>query len=106
MTCPMVIRGAEQWSRWSNLSNRPLVESEGSEGRSRVPGRSIRLRPALGYGFILLALCLLLSDTFRLAFTRNPSQHVVSRTQTVRNARTVHGSAQARMVGTKRHSGV
>ena len=106
MTCPIVIRGAEQWSRWSNLSNRPLLESEGSEGRSRVPEQGIRLRPVLGYGFILLALCLLLSDTFRLAFTRTPSQQVVSRTQTVRNARTVHGSAQARIAGTKRHSGV
>ena len=106
MTCPIVIRGAEQWSRWSNLSNRPLLESEGSEGRSRVPEQGIRLRPVLGYGFILLALCLLLSDTFRLAFTRTPSQQVVSRTQTVRNARTVHGSAQARFAGTKRHSGV
>jgi hypothetical protein len=106
MTCPVVIRGAEQWSRWSNLSNRPLPQSEGSEERSRVPEGGIRLRPVLGYGFILLALCLLLSDTFRLAFTRNSSQHVVSRTQTVRNARTVRGSAQARIAGTKRHSGV
>jgi hypothetical protein len=106
MTCPLVIRGAEQWSRWSNLSNRPLLESEGSEGRSRVPEFGIRLRPVLGYGFILLALCLLLSDTFRLAFTRTPSEHVVSRTQTVRNARTVQGTAHARIAGTKRHSGV
>ena len=106
MTCPVVIRGAEQWSRWPNLSSRPLLESEGSEGRSRVPERGIRLRPVLGYGFILLALCLLLSDTFRLALTRNSSRDVVIRTQTVRNARTVHGTAHARIAGTKRHSGV
>jgi hypothetical protein len=106
MTCPIVIRGAEQWSRWSNLSNRPLPESEGSEGRSRVPERGIRLRPVLGYGFILLALCLLLSDTFRMAFSRKPNPDSVVRTQTVRNARTVHGSAQARIKSMKRHSGV
>src|SRR5437660_11981957 len=106
MTCPVVIRGAEQWSRWSNLSNRPLLESEGSEGRSRVPERGIRLRPVLGYGFILLALCLMLSDTFRLAFSHNSSQHVTAKTQTVRNARTVHGTPQARIAGTKRRSGV
>jgi hypothetical protein len=106
MTCPVVIRGAEQWSRWSNLSSRPLLESEGSEGRSRVPERGIRLRPVLGYGFILLALCLLLSDTFRLALTRNSSRDVVTRTQTVRSVRTVHGTAHARLAGTKRHSGV
>lgn len=106
MTCPFVIRGTEQWSRWSNLSNRPLLESEGSEGRSRVPEQGIRLRPVLGYGFILLALCLLLSDTFRMAFSRNPNPDATVRTQTVRNARTVHGSAHARLAGTKRHPGV
>jgi len=106
MTCPMVIRGAEQWSRWSNLSSRPLLESEGSEGRSRVPGGGIRLRPALGYGFILLALCLMLSDTFRLASTRTPSQHVTAQAQTVGSARTVHGTAHARIATMKRHSGV
>jgi len=106
MTCPFVIRGAEQWSRWSNLSSRPLLESRGAEGRSRVPELGIRLRPVLGYGFILLALCLMLSDTFRLAFTRTPSQQVVSRTRTVRSARTVHGTAHARIANTKRHSGV
>jgi hypothetical protein len=106
MTCPLVIRGAEQWSRWPNLSSRPLLESEGSEGRSRVPGGGIRLRPVLGYGFILLALCLMLSDTFRLAFTRTPGQHVTAKAQTVRNARTVQGTAHARIAGTKRHPGV
>ena len=106
MTCPLVIRGVEQGSRWSSLSNRPLLESEGSEGRSRVPERGIRLRPALGYGFILLALCLLLSDTFRMAFSRNPNPDATARTQTVRNARTVHGTAHARIAGTRRHSGV
>jgi len=106
MTCPIVIRGAEQWNRWSNLSNRPLLESEGSEGRSRVPERGIRLRPVLGYGFILLALCLLLSDTFRMAFSRNPNPDATARTQTVRNARTVHGSAHARIATVKRHPGV
>jgi len=42
MTCPAVIRGAEQWSRWSNLNHRPLLMSEGSERRSWLPGRDFK----------------------------------------------------------------
>ena len=102
MTCPAVIRGAEQWSRWSNLNHRPLLMSEGSERRSWLPGRGIRLLPVLKYGLILLALCLLLSDTFRLAFARNSSP----RMQPAHSARTVHGSAHVRIASGKRHSGI
>jgi hypothetical protein len=106
MTCPAVIRGAEQWSRWSNLNHRPLLMSEGSERRSWLPGRGIRLLPVLRYGCILLALCLLLSDTFRLAFARNSSQDASPRMQPAHSARTVHGSPHDRIASGKRHSGI
>jgi hypothetical protein len=105
MTCPAVIRGAEQWNRWST-DHSPLLKSEDSEVRSRLPGRGIRLLPVLRYSFIFLALCLLLSDTFRLAISRNSGQDVSSRTQPVRRARTVHGMSHARIFSAKRHSGV
>lgn len=105
MTCPVVIRGAEQWNRWST-DHSPLLKSGDSEVRSRLPGRGIRLLPAVRYSFIFLALCLLLSDTFRLAFSRNSSQDVSPKTQPVRSARTVHGISHARIVSAKRHSGV
>jgi hypothetical protein len=108
MTSPIVIRGVEQWNRLSTDYS-PLLISEDSEnpkGRSRVQGGGIRLLPVVRYGFILLALCLLLSDTFRLAFAASPSQHVSPNTQAVRSARTVHGNPHARLAGAKRHSGV
>ena len=106
MTCPAVIQGAEQWSRWSNLNHRTLLMAKGLEGRSWLLGGGIRLLPFLRYGFILLALCLLLSDTFRLAFSANSSQAVSHRTQTARGARTVHGNSHARLMNARRHSGV
>jgi len=105
MTSPIAIRGVEQWNRLSNDYS-PMLISEGSEGRSRMPGGGIRLLPAVRYGFILLALCLLLSDTFRLAFVSSPSQNASPHAQTVRSARTVHGNSNARLTGVKRHSGV
>ena len=107
MTSPIVIRGFGQWNRWST-DHSPLLKSEASEnskGRSRVPGGGIRLLPAVRYGFILLALGLLLSDTFHLALAGN-SSHVVPNPQSVRNERTVHGNSHARLTGAKRHSGV
>ncbi len=103
MTCPGVIQGVEQWSRWSNLNHRTLLMAK---GRSWLPGGGIRLLPFLRYGFILLALGLLLSDTFRLAFSANSSQDVSPRTEPARNAQTVHGNSHARLMSAKRHSGV
>jgi hypothetical protein len=38
-----------------------------SEGRSRSPGRGDRFLPKLALSFVILALCLLLTDLFRLA---------------------------------------
>jgi len=105
MTSPIAIRGIEQWSRWST-GQQQVLKSEESEGGSRMQGWNIRLLPLIKYGFILLALGLLLMDSFRLAFTPKASQEVSSRTQTVRSVRTVHGSAPARMSSLKRHSGV
>jgi hypothetical protein len=108
MTSPMAIRGVMQWNRWST-DHSPLLkseDSENSEGRSRVPGGGIRLLPVVRYGFILLALCLLLSDTFHLAHAASSSQHVGATPQSVRNVRTVHGNSHARLAGAKRHSGV
>jgi hypothetical protein len=104
MTSPIVIRGAEQYSRWFNLDRLALPTSKRSEGKSRVLGGSIRLLPVIPYGFILLALCLLLSDSFHLAFKAN--QNVSPKTQSARNVRTVHGNSHARLSSAKRDSGV
>ena len=106
MTSPIAIRGVEQWNRWS-IDHSPLLISEDSEGRrSRMLGGGIRLRPFIKFGFIFLALGLLLTDSFHLAFSANPSQDVSPRTQAVRSARTVHGISQALQTTTKKHSGV
>jgi len=109
MTSPIAIRGVEQWNRWST-DHSPLLKSEDLGRWSRML-RGIRLRPVFKYGFILLALGLLLSDTFRLAFSAtppsaSPSQQVSNKTQPVRSARTVHGISHARVTSAKRHSGV
>jgi hypothetical protein len=106
VTCPVVIRAAEQWSRWSYLNDRTLLKSEGSENRSRLSGHGNRLPPTLKYGFIFLALCLLLSDTFRLVTSPNSRPEVSPRTQPARSARTVHGVPHARIMHAKRHPGV
>ena len=102
MTSPVVIRGAELWSRWSNPSHpAPLV----SGGRSWLPGGSNRLLPVLRYSIILLALCLMLSDTLRLAFSRSSSQDSHQGMQPAQSARKMHGPARARIAGAKQHSG-
>ena len=103
MTSPAAIQGAGLWSRWSNMNHPPQLVSE---GRSRLPGGGNRLLPLLRYGFLLLALGLMLSDTFRLAFSRNASPDVSPRPQPVHHARTVHAISHARIAGAKRHSGV
>ncbi len=106
MTSPIAIRGVEQWNRWST-DHSPLLISEDSGGRkSRVQGGCIRLLPYIKYGFIVLALGLLLTDSFRLAFSASTSEDVRPRTQDVRGTRTVHGVSQARQTIAKRHSGV
>jgi hypothetical protein len=106
MTCPVAIRGAEQWSRWSNMNHRTLLVSEGSEGRNRLPVGGSRFLPVLRYGFILLALCMLLSDTFRLAFSRSSSQDVTARIQPVHSTQPVHRVSHARLFAAKKHTGV
>ena len=106
MTSPVVIRGNEQWNRWFNLNHSPLLNSEGSERGSRLSELGIRLLPVLRYGVIILALCLLLSDSFRLAFSANTTRDDSLKAQPVRNARTVHGNPHARQVSAKGNSGV
>jgi hypothetical protein len=105
MTSPIAIRGVEQWNRWST-DHSPLPISEDTEGReSRMLG-GIRLRPVIKYWFIFLALGLLLTDSFRLAFSANSIQHVSPSTHAARNVRTVHGISHGRETSAKRHSGV
>ena len=105
MTSPVVIPGVEQWNRWPT-GHSPLLISEELEGRNRMHGGGIRILPVVRYGFILLALCLLFTDTFRLAFAHNPSHEVSTRTQAARSVRTVPGSAHVGLTSVKRHSGV
>jgi hypothetical protein len=106
MTSPIAIRGIEQWNRWST-DHSPLLESEDSEGRkSRMLGGGIRLLPVIKYWFIFLALGLLLTDSFRLAFSANSIQYVSPSTHAARNVRTVHGISHGRETSAKRHSGV
>ena len=63
MTNLQVIRVSEDWSRWAGM-DRGLLSI--SEGRSRSSGRGDRFLPKLALGFVILALCLLLTDLFRL----------------------------------------
>ncbi len=102
MTSPMVIRGAELWSRWSTPTHPHLLVSG---GRSWLPGGGIRLRPVLKYSVILLAMCLLLSDTFRLAFSHSSKKEFHQGMQPAQSARTMHGPAHARIAVGRRHSG-
>lgn len=111
MTSPVAIRGAviggvEPWSRWSNPRHRTRLESEGSEGTSRMPGRGIRLSPVIRYGVLVLALCLLLSDSFRLAFAVNSGQYASPRLRPAQSARTMRGPAHARIAAQIRHAGM
>lgn len=106
MTSPAVIRGAEQWSRWSNLNHQILLPSEGSEGRGRLPERGRWLLPVLRYGVLVLALCLLLSDSFHLAFSGNARRDAGTQLQPAHHASPMHGPAHARIASRKPHSGV
>ena len=103
MTCTLGIRGAaiqggEPWSRWSNMNHRTLLVSE---RESRMPGRGIRLLPIVRYGVIALALCLLLSDSFRLLFSKTPATGF---DRTVQSG--APGTNHARAGHLKRHPGV
>ena len=102
MTSPMVIRGAELWSRWSNPIHPQLLLSG---GRSWLQGGGNRLLPVLRYGIILLALGLMLSDTLRLAFAHSSAPDVHQGMQPAQSARKMHGPAHAR-IGARSHSGV
>jgi hypothetical protein len=106
MTSPIAIRGVEQWNRWST-DHSPLPISEDSEGRrSRILGGEVRLLPLIKYCFIFLALGLLLTDSFRLAFAANANQDISPKTQTSHSVRTVRGVSHGRATTAKRHSGV
>jgi hypothetical protein len=52
-----------------------------SEDRSRRPGRGRRLLPVMSFGFVFLALCLLLTDFRHLDLfagkQENPGRHMV-----------------------------
>jgi len=63
MTNPQIIRVSEDGSRWAGMDRRLTFSSE---GRSRSPGRGGRFLPKLALSFVILALCLLLTDLFRL----------------------------------------
>jgi hypothetical protein len=63
MTNPRNIRVSEDGSRWTGMEYRLSFVSE---GRSRSSGRGDRFLPKLALAFVLLALCLLLTDLFRL----------------------------------------
>jgi hypothetical protein len=58
-----MIRVSEDGSKWAGMD---LGLPFDSEGRSRSPGRGDRFLPKLALAFVILALCLLLSDLFRL----------------------------------------
>jgi len=63
MTNPQIFRVSEDWSRRAGMDRGlPFI----SEGRSRSPGRGDRFLPKLALSFVILALCLLLTDLFRL----------------------------------------
>ena len=102
MTRSEVIRIEEQRNRRSNTNSRiPLV----SEETSRMTQQGIRLRPILGCFFVVLALCLLLSDSFRLAISAKSSQVSDAGTAQVRTTQPVHRVEHARIKNAKRHSG-
>jgi hypothetical protein len=63
MTNPQIIRISEDGSRWTSMDRGLLFISE---GRSRSSGRGDRFLPKLALAFVVLALCLLLTDLFRL----------------------------------------
>ena len=64
MTNPQIIRVSEDGSRWAGMDRGlPFI----SEGRSRSSGRGDRFLPKLALSFVILALCLLLTDLFRLS---------------------------------------
>ena len=65
MTSPQIIRATEDSNPWIGMDHRLLLVSE---KRSRLPGRGDRLLLILAYSFIVLALCLFLSDFCRLMF--------------------------------------
>ena len=62
MTNLHLIAGSENRDWSPGMEHRPLLISE---GRSRLPGRGNRLS-YLVYAFLLLALCLMLTDLFHL----------------------------------------
>ena len=58
-----MIRVSEDGSKWAGMDlGLPFI----SEGRSRSSGRGDRFLPKLALAFVILALCLLLTDLFRL----------------------------------------
>ena len=58
-----MIRISEDGSKWAGMDHGLPFSSE---GRSRSSGRGDRFLPKLALAFVILALCLLLTDLFRL----------------------------------------
>jgi len=61
-----MIRVSEDGSKWTGMDHGLLFISE---GRSRSSGRGDRFLPKLALAFVILALCLLLTDLFRIPTT-------------------------------------
>ena len=90
MTNPQVIRASEDRNPWPGIGPTLLLASD---KRSRSSGRGDRLLLILAYGFVLLALCLMLSDFCRLMF--GPNLDLLSGRPAV-SGETVHQAHQAR----------
>ena len=58
-----MIRVSEDGSKWAGMDHGLLFSSE---GRSRSSGRGDRFLPKVALAFVILALCLLLTDLFRM----------------------------------------
>jgi hypothetical protein len=102
MTCALVTRGAEWSSRWTDRARR--LSSEAEEF-SRMPGGAIRLRPVLTCAFVILALFLMLADSFRLAQSARSHEISSAETQQVSN-QPDHRIAHARIPIARRQPGV
>ncbi len=76
MTNPQVIRAPEDRNPWPGIGPTLLLVSD---KRSRSSGRGDRLLLMLAYCFLLLALCLMLSDFCRLILGPQLNPDLLSR---------------------------
>ena len=73
MTNPQLIRVLEARSQRPGMDRRVLLVTE---GRDRSSGRGDRFLLVLAYGFVISAMCLLLSDFCRLLLNPDVSQNM------------------------------